>query len=108
MHLNPEGNAATTRNEHNTVLGKPHLHQNQQRRTPGGPHQCSQLASIKPTTTTDRCRSAQPEVQHDTQGICLARAKMSTEQKHNAQRRTGTQGQTDSQHNTHPNNKGDI
>ncbi|MQL96366.1 hypothetical protein Taro_029044 [Colocasia esculenta] len=38
MHLNPEGNAATTGNEHNIVLGKPHLHQNQQRRTLGAPH----------------------------------------------------------------------
>ncbi|MQL91569.1 hypothetical protein Taro_024187 [Colocasia esculenta] len=56
MHLNLKGNATTTRNEHNTVMGKPHFHQNQQRRTPGATHQSSQLASTKPTTTTDSQR----------------------------------------------------
>ncbi|MQM04733.1 hypothetical protein Taro_037537 [Colocasia esculenta] len=73
MHLNLEGSATTTRNEHNTVLRKPHFHQNQQRRTPRAPHQSSQLASTKPATTTTRCHSAQPVVQHSTQSICLAR-----------------------------------
>ncbi|MQL94275.1 hypothetical protein Taro_026929 [Colocasia esculenta] len=40
---------------------------------------------------------AQPAVQHGTQGTCLARRP-----EYSAQRRTGTQGQTHSQDNTHP------
>ncbi|MQL99234.1 hypothetical protein Taro_031956 [Colocasia esculenta] len=80
MHLNPEGNGATTRNEHNTVLGNPDFYQNQQRRTPGAPHQSSLPVNTRPITTTDRGHNAQPEVQHDTQTIYLARVKTPIEQ----------------------------
>ncbi|MQL98079.1 hypothetical protein Taro_030781 [Colocasia esculenta] len=105
MHLNPEGNTSATRNEHNIVLGKPHFRQNQQRKTLGAPHQSSQLSSTRPTTSTDKCRNAQPAMQHGTQNICLAQAITPTKQStgHNSAQ---IEDHTQDQHSTQPNNRG--
>ncbi|MQM20138.1 hypothetical protein Taro_053153, partial [Colocasia esculenta] len=92
MHLNLKGNAATTKNEHNIVLGKPHLHQNQQRRTLRAPHQSSQLANTRPKTTTDRRR--------------LSRAQRPTAHRHTRPNTTHTPTTRGHPTRTHPNNKG--